>query len=65
MTEMYLAEAIFRVIRERRDILSNTLIFNEVRNMEHYKEIIGGITSLDAIEQELKSLLEKQERNDG
>ena len=52
MTEIYLAEAIFRVIRERRDMLSNALIFNEVRNMEHYKEIIGGITSLEAIDRD-------------
>ena len=62
MTEIYLAEAIFRVIRERRNILQDALVFGEVKNMEHYREIIGGLKSLEHIEQELKSLLDKQER---
>ncbi len=64
MTEIYLAEAIFRVIRERRNILQDALIFGEVKNMEHYREIIGGLKSLEHIEQELKSLLDKQEQVD-
>ena len=64
MTEIYLAEAIFRVIRERRNILQDALVFGEVKNMEHYREIIGGLTSLEHIEQELKSLLDKQEQVD-
>ena len=64
MTEIYLAEAIFRVIRERRNILQDALVFGEVKNMEHYREIIGGLKSLEHIEQELKSLLDKQERVD-
>ena len=46
MTEIYLAEAIFRVIRERRNILQDALVFGEVKNMEHYREIIGGLKSL-------------------
>ena len=64
MTEIYLAEAIFRVIRERRNILQDALVFGEVKNMEHYREIIGGLKSLEHIEQELKSLLDKQEQTD-
>ena len=64
MTEIYLAEAIFRGIRERRNILQDALVFGEVKNMEHYKEIIGGIKTLEHIEQELKSLLDKQEQVD-
>ena len=64
MTEVYLAEAIFRVIRERRNILQDALVFGEVKNMEHYREIIGGLKSLEHIEQELKSLLDKQEQVD-
>ena len=64
MTEIYLAEAIFRVIRERRNILQDALVFGEVKNMEHYREIIGGLKSLEHIEQELKSLLDKQEQVD-
>ena len=64
MTEIYLAEAILRVIRERRNILQDALVFGEVKNMEHYREIIGGLKSLEHIEQELKRLLDKQEQVD-
>tara|TARA_R100001015_G_C4559673_1_gene119764 strand:+ start:176 stop:373 length:198 start_codon:yes stop_codon:yes gene_type:complete len=64
MTEIYLAEAIFRVIKEKRHIFQDALFFGEVKNMEHYKEIIGGIKTLEHIEQELKSLLDKQEQVD-
>ena len=64
MTEIYLAEAIFRVIRERRNILQDAVLFGEIKNMEHYREIIGGLKSLEHIEQELKSLLDKQEQVD-
>jgi len=35
-----------------------------VKNMEHYRELMGELSALEFIEQELKSLLEKQERND-
>ena len=36
MTEIYLAEAIFRVIRERRNILQDALVLGEDKNKEHY-----------------------------
>ncbi len=46
------------------EVLRDALIFGEVKNMEHYREIIGGLKSLEHIEQELKSLLDKQEQVD-
>jgi hypothetical protein len=33
--------------------------------MEQYRELMGNLKALDHVEQELKSLLDKQERNDG
>jgi hypothetical protein len=32
--------------------------------MEHYRELTGNLDALDYVEQELKSLLEKQEHSD-
>jgi hypothetical protein len=32
--------------------------------MEHYRELMGELKALELIEQELKGLLEKQERQD-
>jgi hypothetical protein len=64
MNEIYLAEATFRLIKERRSVVLDALQFNNVKNMEHYRELMGELNALEFIEQELKSLLEKQERND-
>lgn len=65
MNEIYLAEATFRLIKERRSVVLDALQFNNVKNMEHYRELMGELSALEFIEQELKSLLEKQEQSNG
>jgi hypothetical protein len=64
MHEIYLAEATFRLIKERRSTVLDVLQFNNVQSMEHYRELMGELRALEYIEQELKSLLEKQEHVD-
>ena len=64
MNEIFLAEATFRLIKEKRSIVIDTLEFGEVKDMEHYRELMGWLRSLEYVEQELKSLLEKQELSD-
>ena len=64
MNEIYLAEATFRLIKERRSVVLDALQFNNVKNMEHYRELMGELNALEFIEQELKSLLNKQELKD-
>ncbi len=64
MNEIYLAEATFRLIKERRSVVLDALQFNNVKDMEHYRELMGELSALEFIEQELKSLLEKQEQRD-
>lgn len=63
MDEIYIAEAVFRIIRERRQAIQDLLIYDNVSNMEQYRELMGNLKSLDHVEQELKGLLEKQERS--
>jgi len=63
MDEIFFSEATFRIIRERREVIYNSLIHNQVKSMEHYRELMGMLQSLDHVEQELKSLLDKQERS--
>ena len=63
MNEIFFSEAVLRIIRERREIVYDSLIHNQVKSMEHYRELMGMIDSLNHVEQELKSLLEKQERS--
>jgi hypothetical protein len=63
--EIYFAEAVFRIIRERRQAVQDLILYDNVKNMEQYRERMGNLKSLDHVEQELKSLLEKQEQSNG
>ena len=63
MDQIYFAEAVFRIIRERRQAVQDLLLYDNVKNMEQYRELMGNLKSLDHVEQELKGLLDKQERS--
>ena len=64
MNEIFLAEATFRLIKEKRSVVLDTLEYGEVKDMEHYRELMGMLRALEYIDQELKSLLEKKEHAD-
>jgi|TARA_R110000772_G_scaffold259659_1_gene377319 hypothetical protein len=64
MNEIYLAQAVFRLIKDRRELLLETLQFNNVKDMEHYRELMGELKGLGFIEAEIKNLLEKQEQEE-
>jgi len=61
MSDIYVAEAVYRIIRERRQAITDLLMYNNVKSMEHYRELMGNVDCLNHVEQELKSLLDKQE----
>ena len=63
MDDIYIAEAVFRVLRERRQSVVDLMIFGNVKSMEQYRELMGNLECLNHVEQELKSLLDKQERS--
>ena len=64
MDEIFIAEAVFRMIRERRQNIVDAMQFNNVKSMEQYRELIGNLDALNHVEQELKGLLAKQELSD-
>jgi|TARA_R100000988_G_scaffold92336_1_gene56360 hypothetical protein len=64
MNEIYLAQAVFRLIKERRELIRETLEFNNVKDMEHYKGLMGELKSLDYLEGEIKNLLDKREQEE-
>ena len=64
MDEIYIAEAVFRIIRERRQGCVDFMQNGNVKSMEHYRELMGNLECLNHVEQELKGLLEKQELSD-
>ena len=63
MDEIFIAEAVFRMIRERRQNVVDAMQFNNVKSMEQYRELMGNLDALNHVEQELKGLLDKQERS--
>jgi hypothetical protein len=62
--DIYLAEAVFRIIRERRQAVTDSMVYGNIRSMEHYRELMGNLDALNHVEQELKGLLDKQELSD-
>ena len=63
MEDIYLAEAVFRILRERRQGIVDLMQYGNVKSMEQYRELMGNLECLNHVEQELKSLLDKQERS--
>jgi hypothetical protein len=51
------------LFKDRRQGVQDLFIYDNVKNMEQYRELMGNLKSLDHVEQELKGLLEKQERS--
>jgi hypothetical protein len=65
MDQLFIAEAVFNILRERRQGIADLMLYGNVKSMEHYRELMGNLESINHVEQELKGLLEKQERTDG
>ena len=63
MDEIYIAEAVFRIIKERRQGVVDLMQYGNVKSMEQYRELMGNSDALNHVEQELKGLLDKQERS--
>ncbi len=63
MDEIYVAESVFRIIKDRRQGVVDLMHFGNVKSMEQYRELMGNMEALNHVEQELKGLLDKQERS--
>jgi len=63
MDKIFIADAVFRMIRDRRQFIVEQMQFNQVNSMEQYRELVGNLDALNHVEQELKSLLDKQEQS--
>ena len=56
---------LIRFIQSRIEALSMSVTSGGVDNMENYKYIIGQINALELVRQELSSLLNSEEKNEG
>ena len=54
-----------RILDNRINALSLNITSGGVDNMETYKYIIGQINALEATKQEISTLLDEKEQNDG
>jgi len=63
MDEIHVAEAVFRIVRDRRQGVIDQMIYGNVKSMEQYRGLMGNLETLAHVEQELKSLLDKQEQS--
>jgi hypothetical protein len=54
---------VFKILRDRRQGVTDLMIYGNVKSMEQYRELMGNLECLNHVEQELKSLLDKQEHS--
>ncbi len=64
MDSLQLAQFIQKTIKERRFQVLELLENNGVKSMEQYQNLMGEISALNFVLQELTGLLEKQEHLD-
>jgi hypothetical protein len=64
MTEVDVAQFVFRAITQRKTQVLDILEDNGIKNMEQYATLMGELHALNFVKQELSGLLEKQERMD-
>ncbi len=64
MDSLQLAQFIQKTIKERRLQVLGLLENNGVKSMEQYQNLMGEISALNFVLQELTGLLEKQEQLD-
>jgi|TARA_R110000744_G_scaffold8656_1_gene28455 hypothetical protein len=63
LDEIHVAEAVFKILRDRRQGVVDLMIYGNVKSMEQYRELMGHLECLAHVEQELKVLLDKQEQS--
>tara|TARA_R110000751_G_scaffold251969_1_gene351633 strand:+ start:605 stop:808 length:204 start_codon:yes stop_codon:yes gene_type:complete len=64
MSTLPIAIFVQRTIEDRRQHVLDVLENNGIQNMEQYANLMGELTALKLVQQELSGLLEKQEHID-
>ena len=64
LDSLQLAQFIQRTIKQRKEQVLELLENNGVKSMEQYQNLMGEISALNYVGQELTGLLEKQEHID-
>ena len=64
MDGVWVCDRIMRVIRDRELQISSMLVNNELADMAQYRNLMGEITALGSISQEIAEMLERGEEDD-
>lgn len=64
MTEVDIAQFVFKTVTDRKRQVIDVLENNGIKNMEQYATLMGELNALNFVKQELSGLLEKQELSD-
>ena len=64
MDGVWVCDRILKVIRERESQISSMLVNNELQEMAQYRNLMGEITALGIIGQEISEILEKGTQSD-
>ena len=64
MDGLWICDKLLKTAREREQRVSSILLNNELLDMAHYRALMGEITALDIIQQEILEILEKGTTDD-
>lgn len=64
MDGFQIVQFVHRTINERKILIREVLEGGGIRDMEHYRRLMGELDALNYVAQELSGLLEKQEQKD-
>jgi hypothetical protein len=52
-------ESLFKFIRSRKQEIGESMLYGNIKNMEHYRQLVGNVEALQMVEDEMKKILEK------
>tara|TARA_R100000808_G_scaffold10564_1_gene27929 strand:+ start:4930 stop:5169 length:240 start_codon:yes stop_codon:yes gene_type:complete len=64
MDGLWVCDRLLKLAREREQQATGVLLNNELRDMGHYRALMGEITALGFIQQEIAEILEKGTTHD-
>jgi hypothetical protein len=57
-------EKLLRYIKSRKQEISEAMLYGNVKNMEHYRQLVGNVEALQAVEDMLLEIRKKEETDD-
>lgn len=55
---------LLREIKERKAEISTAMMYGNVKNMEHYKQLVGNVEALQQIEDRINEMIERAAEED-